>query len=331
MNNPTKSSKPAIHIRSARLDVEIAQPGTLYTGSRFDWTGYISQITLDGQHTFCAPESLEPGKGTGGLGLCNEFGIETAIGYQDARTGEAFPKLGIGLLARSDDSPYNFFKPYELIEPFPLTVETSQDRAVFTLDPLNCRGYAARLRKTISAAQNELSIHYELENTGTRALITEEYCHNFMAIDRHSIGPDYQLRLGFKPELEPPGPDMRKSAPGWIQILAPKFILDRAAQSMMRKMADSIELKEDRLEFRAIPKSAFYSRLAGFSRSGRDQFKLVYMPEQISISEMDDFEPMRFAVWGMAHVASAEVFKRIDLDPGQSTAWTRRYTFNAGE
>src|SRR4030043_185045 len=90
-----------IKIHSDQLAVEIAQPGSLYSGPRFDWTGFITQVTLvspEGtRHTFCVPESLEPGKGTGGWGLCNEFGNDKAIGYTDAQPGAAFPKLGICL------------------------------------------------------------------------------------------------------------------------------------------------------------------------------------------------------------------------------------------
>ncbi|MFD1908517.1 hypothetical protein ACFSQ7_37740 [Paenibacillus rhizoplanae] len=80
------------------LTVEIAEVGA-YGGTRFDWTGFITGVTLEqGGHTFCVPESLVPGQGTGGIGLCNEFGISRAIGYEDAAAGEWFPKFGIGLL-----------------------------------------------------------------------------------------------------------------------------------------------------------------------------------------------------------------------------------------
>ena len=50
-----------IRLHSDRLTVEIASPGTLYQGTRFDWTAFITQVTLDNQHTLCVPESYEPG------------------------------------------------------------------------------------------------------------------------------------------------------------------------------------------------------------------------------------------------------------------------------
>lgn len=99
------------------LTVEIADLGA-YKGTRFDWTGFITQVTLEqGKHMFCVPESLVPGQGTGGIGLCNEFSISRAIGYDDAEVGEWFPKPGVGLLQKQEDAP--IFLP-EVIRSFPL-------------------------------------------------------------------------------------------------------------------------------------------------------------------------------------------------------------------
>lgn len=86
-----------------------------YSGVRFDWNGFITQVTLDGKHTFCVPEALEPGRGTGGCGLCGEFGIHDPLGYDETPIGEYFPKIGAGLLKRPDSEPYDFFRKYEAV------------------------------------------------------------------------------------------------------------------------------------------------------------------------------------------------------------------------
>ena len=46
-----------------------------------------------------------------------------------------------------------------------------------------------------------------------------------------------------------------------------------------------------------------------------------------TVSEIDDFGPNRVAVWGTTHVISAEIFCPIDVPPGGTQAWTRRYEF----
>src|SRR5512145_1044760 len=154
-----------IVLRSDRLAVSIATPGSFYRGTRFDWTAFITQVMLNGRpafpperspspgHTFCVTESFVPERGSGGVGMCNEFGIETPVGYDDARPGEAFPKIGVGLLTRPEtpqDAPYHFFYPYAIAQEFPVHVETETDLVKFTVEPLECRGYAAQLTKTVS-------------------------------------------------------------------------------------------------------------------------------------------------------------------------------------
>ncbi|MBE3039355.1 MAG: hypothetical protein IMZ62_11155, partial [Chloroflexi bacterium] len=42
-----------ILLNSQRLEVEISTPGAAYHSTRFDWSGFITQVTLDGAHTFC--------------------------------------------------------------------------------------------------------------------------------------------------------------------------------------------------------------------------------------------------------------------------------------
>lgn len=143
------------------------------------------------------------GQGTGGIGLCNEFGISRAIGYEDAAPGEWFPKFGIGLLQKQSDEPYSFIGEYPL-QPFPVTEEWSGDSVTYTVQPLECRGYSMRLVKTLKLEGNRLDILYKVENTGSEALRIEEYIHNFVGIDGALVGTDYELRLPGTPKIVAP-------------------------------------------------------------------------------------------------------------------------------
>ena len=134
------------------------------------------------------PESPIPGQGSGGFGLCNEFGIETPIGYDAAKPGEKFLKLGTGLLTRPDESDYFFFDKYE-VTPFPVKIETGYNTAVFRVEPVDCNGYAVKMTKKIFVDNNKLFIDYNLENMGIKPIITEEYCHNFFAVNNNKIVP----------------------------------------------------------------------------------------------------------------------------------------------
>lgn len=288
-------SKQPILLKSPRLSVEIAPPGTMYQGSRFDWTAFITQVILDEQHTFAVPESLIPGQGSGGVGFCNEFGISEPIGYDDAAPGHHFPKLGVGLLRRPDDEAYNFFRPYE-ITPFPIRVETTDDRCVFTVDPLDCGGYAAGLTKSVTVHDNTLRIDYRLENVGQKPLRTTEYCHNFIGIDRQPVGPDYCLSFPYPVRLtETPG------------------ILDIHGESV---------------SWKGIPTEDFYFRPEDFSQTSPHRWELFHCPSGLQVTEESFFQPDLIAVWGKGHVISPEVFVRIDLKPGESMTWARQYSFS---
>ena len=314
-------------ITSSRLAVEIAQPGTVYRGTRFDWSGFITQVTLDGKHTFCMPESLEPGQGTGGIGLCNEFSNELTVGYDEAKPGEPFLKLGIGLLKRPDEGSYNFFRPHEIVENFPIHVEPKPDQVIFYVEPIECRGYAARLEKTVSVQENKLILGYSLKNTGTRTITTHEYCHNFLGINQLPIGPDYQLRFPQQVELEPPPPNMHRMAPPNMRWI-PKPILRWLITRMMRQMQGSLLMKGSQITWKEIPEKAFFSRLVGFKFRTEAQWELFHRPSRLIVREVDNFPPSRLVVWGTTHVVSAEVYTDIHIQPGESQEWQRVFEFD---
>jgi hypothetical protein len=315
-----------ILFQSPRLTVEIAQPGSVYRRTRFDWTAFITQVTLDGKHTFCVPEDYDPAKGTGGIGLCNEFGIEAPIGYDDAQVGDAFPKLGIGLLKKDSDAPYNFFRPYEIVQPFPVEIQTQADAATFVVQPLECRGYAARLTKTVRVAENTLEIHYLLQNTGVRPIATHEYCHNFIGINQTPVGPDYTLHFPYPVQFQDDIALMRANVPPEMRQLPPEEI-DRRIREYIQGSRANLNVQENRLSLHATPERPFYCRPIGFFATEQPQWQLTHA-SGLTMSETDDFTPWRVAVWGVGHVISAEIFVDIRLEPGQSQEWTRRFEFN---
>jgi hypothetical protein len=327
MNAENTTAAESIILKSDRLTVEIAKPGTHYNGTRFDWSGFITQVTLDEKHTFCMSESLRPGKGTGGSGLCNEFGIEKPIGYDDAQVGEAFPKLGVGLLKRPDGDPYRFARPYEIVNEFPILYDARTEQADFYVEPIACRGYAARLKKTISVAGVELTIAYQLENVGERDIVTHEYCHNFLRIDDHLIGPEYVLRLPYPIKLERLGRQFGGMLPRWLRMIMPKAWLAKIGGMAYQRMLSILSIIKNEIHWTGTPERAFYCRLQDFHQTDQAQWTLVHIPSGLQVQEYDDFEPGRVAVWGEAHVVSAEVFIDIDLKPGQTLNWRRRYQF----
>lgn len=322
-----KTATP-ITLRNERLVVEIAQPGSVYRGTRFDWSGFITQVSLDGQQTFCVPEDYTPGKGTGGVGICNEFGIDRPVGYDDAAVGESFPKLGIGLLKRLDQPVYSFWHKHEIAELFPIEIDASEDAVTFTVQPVDCRGYAARLVKLIRLRGNQLTIDYTLENTGEKRLQTLEYTHNFIGINRVDIGPAYTLQFPRAVVQEDVSGMYRNYAPKWMKRFAP-FLINPLMKRMVNQSIGPLKVENKQVTWRDTPQAAFYMRLAEFGRTDQPQWELTHNASGVSMREYDDFSPSRIALWGTTHVVSVEVFIDIDLAPGQQQSWQRRYEFSA--
>jgi hypothetical protein len=318
-------SAAPIRLESTRLTVEVAHPGTAYQRTRFDWTGFITQITLDGKHTFCAVEDPDPAKGSGGIGLCGEFGIEKAIGYADSQPGEAFPKLGIGLLKRPEEANYRFFVPHDIVQLFPIEVSSTSNSARFQVEPLDCRGYAVGQTKTVSVEENWLTIAYELENRGNKPIHTHEYCHNFIAVDDQTVGPDYALHFPFAVSIRPNYESFRGYLPPLLRRITPGFVLKMMVQQMVSSSV--IEPRGNEIGWKAVPTGAFFCHPLGFFKTDQAQWELTHIPSGVRVREYDDFAPARVALWGTKHVVSPEVYIDIDLEPGQRQTWSRRYEF----
>jgi len=286
-------------LESSQLRVEVAEPGTRYRGTRFDWTALIIAVELDGRHRFCTSESLQPGAGSGGIGLCNEFGLGLPLGYDEAAPGEQFPKLGIGLLTRLDGAACDPMRTYPLA-PFAMACERTARGARWTVEPRTCRGYAVRLGKELALEGAGLSLSYRLDNLGQRAIRTSEYNHNFIAIDGHPIGPDYRLATS-APIVALPG------AAG-VAVTAAGFSWSEEVSGARQ----------------------FSAR--GLSAPGLDggfAWTLRHQPSGVEVSETIDRQPALIGLWGRAHVVSPELFIDIDLAVGASMEWRRDYRFSA--
>lgn len=282
------------------LTVGIAEVGA-YRGTRFDWSGFITGVTLEqGKHTFCVPESRVSGQGTGGMGLCNEFGISRAIGYEEAEPGEWFPKPGVGLLQKQSNEPYAFNREYPLI-PFTVNEERSGHSITYTVQPMECRGYSMKLVKTITLNGDRLDISYLIENTGLKPLHTEEYIHNFIGIDEAAVGGDYELML-----------------PGEVRV----------AEQESSYTENLLHVSGNSLTWTDEPDRPFYCRLEGWENTEADYYwELVHKPSGTGIRESGSFQAGRMALWGEQHVISPEVFADIIILPRHSKEWSRSYQF----
>lgn len=291
-----------IVLKNECLRVEIAEPGEHPNdGVRFDRAGFITEVVLNNERHFCAnePKNLSH-PSTGGRGLCCELMLDLS---GEAKVGESYPKFGVGLIKKETDEPYVFFGKYQ-IEHFPVEFTATETQAEFRTAAIPCMGYALKQRKKISVKGNCLTVEYELENVGEKAVAIQEYCHNFLSIDGMAISPDYVLDI---PGLEDQGREAKKHRVSGKEM----HLVGNGHGFTFAKADPAVFHYSARVE---TVKAPFGWRLAHKGAKAYIEGEESYVPE-------------RMDVWGTDHLISPELFQRIELVPGEAAAWTRKLTF----
>jgi len=160
-----------------------------------------------------------------GKGFYNEFGIDTALGFEETNEGDWFHKIGVGLLQK-EGTHYDFQKSYKIKA---ATFSTRIELQAFFMSCIapNVHGYAYQLHKEIVLQEAGFNINYTLMNTGQKSIRTDEYAHNFMAFNQAEIDTNYQLKLPFN--LHPTffGETDFKSNKinlwGWSHVISPEI------------------------------------------------------------------------------------------------------------
>ena len=286
-------------LRSDRLSVELFFCGEENQGARYDGAGMVTQVTLDGSHTYLSREQCRDGSvGMGGQGLSGVFEWDEPSFYDQAGIADVFPMLGIGLVKKTSTAPFNFSTAYPVAVPFPREVFCTEDTCMIRTLPILCCGVAAEVTKIYSVENNTLSIKTIIENNGSAAIHAAEFNHNFFAFDGTPVDSNYQLTVPYQVH-----PKFRrgKMAVGF-QTVQP-FCFDKATES-----------------------TALF--LEGFAGLNKHWMKLEHTVLGTSILVEEDFPPEHIYLWSNPVAFCPETFCKIDLEPGEGMEYTRRYTFN---
>jgi hypothetical protein len=232
-----------------------------------------------------------------GKGLYNEFGITSPVGYNETPMGGWFHKIGIGLL-KKEHKDYLFHRNH-LIKPARFDIAYEDQKIIIICKSELVNGYSYILKKEISIFENSFTINYFLHNTGEKKIITDEYVHNFMAINNALIGKDYTLKFPFQID---------------------STLFDETVNS-----ENKVEIGSDTVTFREAPKKQFFfSNLTG----GKDLeagWTLINLKANLGIKEKGNFKTDKINLWGWRHVISPELFFKISVDPKKTIEWSRKF------
>lgn len=289
-----------------------------YRGTRFDWSGVIASLEYKG-HGFYGPwfDRVDPSvhdyryAGTeiiastcsAALGPVEEFGTHgTALGWDEAKVGGTFIKIGVGVL-RKDDRNYEYVKQYEILDPGKWTVKQQRNSVEFTqqlMDPSSGYGYIYRKTVRLIKGTPEMVLEHNLRNTGRRAIWSTVYNHNFLVLDKQPPGPDFTITVPFHiRSTQPPRSELAEIRGNQIVYL--KVLGDEdMVETPLEGFGDSPEDNEIRIENRKVG--------AGMRMTG-------------------DHPLSSFNLWSIRTVLAVEPFITMSVDPGGEFTWKMSYQF----
>lgn len=199
-----RAAFPALSLSNelVAMDLYLPEPGKgYYRGTRFDWSGVISSLRFRGHEYFGEwKEGHDPNNHDDICGPVEAFQTGGAgLGYREAKPGDPFVRIGIGVLRKPDEPGYRWNHTYEIIDPGKWAVEHGADWIEFR-QALSCPGgWAYVYTKRIALAKDPpgFAIAHVLRNTGTRAIDTDQFNHNFFVIDKQPTGSDFIVRFPF--------------------------------------------------------------------------------------------------------------------------------------
>lgn len=301
----------------ARLYLPDAEKG-YYRGTRFDWSGVIASLVYQG-HNYYGPwfdkmdvkvhdfvyESAQivAGPCSAISGPVEEFSSGgKALGYDEAKPGGTFIKIGVGVLRKPEEADYDHYRLYEVVDPGKWTIRTAPDWVEFAHEVSDSSGYAYLYRKTVRLAKDkpEMVLEHSLKNTGRRAIEGSAYDHNFLVLDQQAPGPDFTITLPFEIRTNRP-PDKELAT-----IRGNRIVYLKKLENEDRVSAD----------------------LQGFSDSPRDYDIRIDNPRiGVGMRITGDRPLQRASLWSIRSVLSVEPYIAMAVEPGSEFTWKLSYSF----
>lgn len=310
---------PQAHIQNRQLRATVYLPDAkngFYRGTRFDWSGVICDLEFAGHHLYrpwftatdtevrdfvYKDDGIVVGPNSAMTGPVEEF--QTPIGYDTAKAGDTFLKVGVGLLRKADDTPYQFGKHFEIVDGGKWTVKSTSSSVTFEQvlgDKDSDYGYVYTKTLRLVGDSSRLTIEHRLKNTGKLAIVSKLYDHNFLTVDGMGVGSAYSMSVPYK-IVPTRAPDAKFAT---IEGSTASYIADLQGQ--------------DRVTF----------GLQGFSAEAKDyHFVIVNKAAKLRVTIVGDRPLTNASVWSIRSVMAVEPFIDVKADPGKEMTWSYTYSY----
>jgi hypothetical protein len=298
----------------ARIYLPDARNG-YYRGTRFDWSGVVHSLQYKG-HEYYGPwfQKTDPkvrdfvyegpdiiaGPCSAITGPVDEF---RPLGWEAAKPGGVFVKIGVGALRKPDDAKYDNYKLYEIADPGKWTIRKQRDSIEFIqelADPASGYGYVYRKTLRLAKGRPEMVLEHTLKNTGTRAIETTAYNHNFLVLDR-----------------QPPGPGLAITVPFQIQSRRPP---NKELAEIRGNQIVYLKTLEDR--------DVVTTPLQGFGNSpGDSEIRIESAKAGAGMRITADRPLASESLWSIRTVMAMEPFVSLSIAPSTEFTWKSTYTY----
>jgi hypothetical protein len=314
-----RSAAPAWEISNTLVRVKLYLPDAVngfYRGTRFDWSGVVGDLQYAG-HSYYGPwftqtdpkisdfiyqgADIVAGPCSAITGPVEEF--TPPVGYEEAKAGGSFIKIGVGVLRKPDDAAYSAYRLYEIVDGGKWSVKKSADAVEFTQelhDSSSGYGYVYWKKISLVKGKPEMSIEHSLRNVGSRKIHTAVYDHNFLVLDKKPTGPAFTITFPFDVAADPPVDkelaEVRKNQIVYLKTL----------------------VGEDRV----------YTSIQGFGKSSDDyNIRIENVTAKAGMVIHGDRPLAKMSLWSIRSVLAVEPFIDISLEPGGESTWKYGYEY----
>ena len=312
---------PSAEITNGQIQAKLYLPDSrngYYRGTRFDWSGEIISLKYKG-HEYYGPwfDRVDPkvhdyrydgpdiiaSPCSAASGPVEEFQTNgTALGWDEARVGGTFIKIGVGVL-RKNENHYDYVKQYEIVDPGKWTVQRRRDSVEFTqklTDPSSGYGYIYHKTVRLIEGKSEMVLEHTLKNTGRRTIRSRVYNHNFLVLDKQPPGPNFTIAVPFQIQVAQP-PDRELAEIRGNQVVYLKTLQ-----------------KEDRMQ----------TPVGGFSDSPKDnEVRIENRKVGAGMRITGDHPLVHLNLWSIRTVLAMEPFITMTVDPGTEFTWKMSYRY----
>lgn len=253
--------------------------------SRFNHLGYIRQITDKEKNKQLLTMPFNAFEPFHGEGFPDEF--EMPLGYDEAKVGEGFVKIGVGVEKKTENKPYTNWDKHEIIKRAENEVKSFGSEIIYTQN-LEFGSFSYQYEKIVKLIGSSLKISHRLKNKSEKNIKTLWYSHPFFDIN----------------------------------LFEEKIILDIPEEY---KLINGNIKTKNIIPIDADSKKGICFNW-NVSENGENK-QILLNKETTIYSAKGDFDFPELQIYVNEKVVSVEPKKIIELNPGEEFSWATEYRF----